>query len=92
MAGFACWAVGPAKEGGALCHRSRRPMLTSEYLTVEQQHENVYRATVTLVQDAPTFVNMFARAEEVVRTETPAAYKAAELSMPRRCIDNARPA
>ena len=39
-----------------------------------------------LAQDAPTFVNMFARAEEVVSTDTPAAYKAAELSMQKGAL------
>ena len=88
MAGFACFEVGPAKEGGALCHQKPPPHAESEVpLTVEQQLSlRKPGSGDALVQDAPTFVNMFARAEEVVRTETPAAYKAAELSMQKGAL------
>jgi len=88
MAGAACFEVGPAKEGGALCHKKPPPHAEAEVpLTVEQQlSQRLPGNGDALAQDAPTFINMFARAEEVVRTDTPAAYKAAELSMQKGAL------
>ena len=77
-AGAAAFYVGPAKEGGALCHQQPPTHAESTVpFTLEQQlSQRLPGRGEALAQGAPTFRNMFAHAEEVVRTTTPAAYRA----------------